>query len=90
MGLYVYRMDGGQRTPVPGAQDEDWPLQWSPDSRAVYVHHPGLLPRRVFRIDLATGERTLWKDLMPRHAGISAVAPVISRDGRAYLATGVR
>jgi hypothetical protein len=69
----------------------------------VYVHHPGLLPRRVFRIDLATGERTLWKELMPRDAaGISAVDPVISRDGRAYaysylrrledlyLATGVR
>jgi hypothetical protein len=31
----------------------------------VYVYRRGENPVRVFRIDLATGKRTLWKQISP-------------------------
>ena len=48
---------------------EDIPLQWSQDGRYVYTvtNVSGARPAAVdvFRVELVTGGRTLWKTLMP-------------------------
>ena len=48
---------------------DDIPLQWSQDGRFVYTvaNVSGARPAAVdvFRVELVTGGRTLWKTLMP-------------------------
>jgi hypothetical protein len=45
------------------------------------------LPARVFRLEIATGKKEHWKELMPSDgSGIVDIAPVIpSADGQAYV-----
>ncbi len=43
---------------------------------------------QVYRLDLATGRRELWKEFMPDPAGIFEVLPlVITPDGKSYAYT---
>ena len=46
-------------------------------------------PARVFRLDLETGTRVLWKELLPEDsAGVVTVARVhVTPDGRSYAYT---
>ena len=61
-------------------------LRFSDDGRAVFVTHPAGLPARIERVDIATGQRSLWKELMPiDRAGLVDVGYFqISADGRSY------
>ena len=47
---------------------------------------PGELPARVYRLDLATGRRELWRELMPPNpAGVLFIRPPhFSTDGKSY------
>jgi len=81
----IYSIDGGEPRPVPGLAPGDVPTQWSGDGRALYVFRREL-PYRVFRIDLQTGKRELWKETMPEDpAGILRVRRIlITPDGKSY------
>ncbi len=48
-GHFFYPVDGGERLPFAGPEDEEWPLQWSADGRYVYVdaHRVGHGPARA-------------------------------------------
>ncbi|MFY9550351.1 MAG: protein kinase, partial [Thermoanaerobaculia bacterium] len=95
--ITLYPTDGGEPRPVPGAVEGDVPLQWSADGRSLYIEQRLELssPARVFRLDLKTGERVLWKELFPEDsAGVIGVEPAypvrVTRDGRAYAYTYYR
>ncbi len=61
-------------------------MGWTPDGKSLYVGRRGEYPARIFRLDLASGKRELWKELSPPDpAGISNVAPpAIADDGMTY------
>jgi Tol biopolymer transport system component len=83
---FVYPLEGGEPSPIPGLAAEDRPVGWTADGRSLYVIAAGL-PARVFRVDPLTGRKELWKDLSPADAaGVYAIAPPrIVGDGRAYV-----
>jgi eukaryotic-like serine/threonine-protein kinase len=83
---WVYPVDGGDPRPVPGIEPWEALMCWSADSRALYVLQREGLPARVHRVDIATGRRELWKDLMPADpAGIDGIEALkMTPDGRAY------
>ncbi|HEY3204268.1 MAG TPA: protein kinase [Thermoanaerobaculia bacterium] len=85
--LYLYPVEGGEPRPIPGMAAEDWPAGWSADRRSVFVYQRRELPARVYRLDLATGRRELWRELQPDDAaGILSVAPIFpTPDGAAYV-----
>ena len=62
---FILPLDGGPRTPLKGLEPEDRLDQWSGDGRYLFVSRPRELPGKVFRIEIETGRRELWKDLMP-------------------------
>ena len=82
----IYSFAGESPVPVPEGQPNERPAGWSGDGRAVYVYRRGGSTAPVYRVDLATGKRELWKTInAPDPAGITGIAPVIVvMDGKAY------
>lgn len=84
--LYLYPVEGGEPTAIPGLAADDVPVRFSADGHSLFVHREGELPRKVYRFDLTTGRKELWKELMPADAaGLSGISRVVvTPDGRAY------
>jgi Tol biopolymer transport system component len=63
---YVCRLDEpAEPRPLSGYRDGDVPLQWSLDGRFLYVREAGNRALRLYRLDLASGAREFWKELVP-------------------------
>jgi serine/threonine protein kinase len=84
---YVYPVAGGEPQVVVGIEAGEQPIEWGADGKTIYLYKPGDLPARVYRLDLGTGHRTLWKELIPSDsAGVSRLGPiVITPDGKSCL-----
>ena len=84
--LYLYPVEGGEPTPLGNLTPEDEISAFSADGRSLYVSHRGEWPRRLYRFEIATGKKDLWKELIPADsAGLNTVdAPVVTPDGKAY------
>jgi eukaryotic-like serine/threonine-protein kinase len=75
---YLYPTSGGESSVIKGLNPGEQPIVWSADGHAVYVYQPGELPARVYRVELQTGQRTLWKQLMPSDpAGVENIGPIL-------------
>ena len=75
---YLYPVAGGEPRPIAGFNQGEQPVTWAGDGRSLYVYQPGELPARVYHVDLQTGQRTLWKELMPSDpAGVENIGPIL-------------
>ena len=90
--IYLYPVGGGEPKLVPGMQPGEFPTSWSADGRSLFVMARGQVPAQVFELNLATGQRTLWKTLEPADAaGIDTIGRVMtSLDDKTYLYSYVR
>jgi Tol biopolymer transport system component len=81
----VYSVQSGEGKPVPGLNPAEVAFGWTGDGKSVYVYRPAV-PALVYRLELSTGHRELWKELNPPDpAGINFIrTPHISADGKAY------
>jgi eukaryotic-like serine/threonine-protein kinase len=83
---YLYPLAGGEPAPVPGLDDDDAVDQRSADGRFLYVHRRGETPAKVYRLELATGKKELWRTLMPADAaGVSNIGPGPAPSGESYV-----
>ncbi len=84
--VYLYPTSGGEPTAIPGTTPEDTPTGWTGDGHSLYVYRRRELPARVHLLDITTGRKQLWRELMPTDsAGIAAIAPpVITSDASFY------
>lgn len=78
--LALFPLDGGAAKPIPLPQPEsgyyDW-VGWTADSKALYVYLDGALPMRIYRAEIATGNMTLLRDLMPAdRAGVVRISSI--------------
>ena len=75
---YLFPVAGGEPRLIPGLNAGEQPITFSSDSRSLYVYQPGELPALVNRLDLQTGQRTLWRQLMPSDpAGVETIGPIL-------------
>ena len=97
----LYPTQGGEGVPVPLLRPGDVPLQWSHQGRYVYTVRsgaaypwgPGLPAADVERVELATGDRILWKSLTPSDpVGVEVFADsvVITPDAQSYCYSYMR
>jgi dipeptidyl aminopeptidase/acylaminoacyl peptidase len=84
---YLYPVEGGDARPIPGFEEGEVPIAWTTDGKAMFVTRPGERPARIMRLDVTTGQRTLWKELMPLDsAGVQNIGPIrITPDGKSYV-----
>ncbi len=83
---YLYAVGGGEPTAIPGLVAGDIPCSWSADGGALLVRRRGEVPARIMLLDLRTGKKELWKELMPPDpAGVTTVSPVnVTPDWKSY------
>ncbi len=75
---YLYPVGGGEPRPLSGLNPGEQPITFSADGSSLYIYQPGELPARVNRLDIKTGQRTLWKELMPSDpAGVETLGPIL-------------
>jgi serine/threonine protein kinase len=84
---YLYSLTGAPTKSVPGLLPSEQPIEWSADSKSLYVYRPGEFPAKVSQLDLTTGTRTLWRSLAPADpAGVSQIGPIVmTPDGASYI-----
>jgi len=75
---YLYPVAGGEPRVIPGLNPGEQPITWTSDSKSLYIYQPGELPASVYRLDIQTGKRTLWKQLLPSDpAGVETIGPIL-------------
>jgi len=75
---YLYPVGGGEPRVINGLNPGEQPITFSSDGRSLYLYQPGELPAKVDRLDLQTGKRTPWKQLMPSDpAGVENIGPIL-------------
>jgi len=85
--IRIMPVKGGTPKAVPGVEPGEEPAGWTADGRSLYVFRPDAgTPTKVYLIDVAGGQRTLWKEIMPSDpAGIFGIEGlVVNPDGKSY------
>jgi hypothetical protein len=87
----LYPVDGGAPRPISGVAEGEDPLRFSGDGRWLYVRGSRALepPARCYRVEMATGHREGWRELMPADpAGVTGLGPIVlTEDGQTYAYT---
>jgi len=84
---YLYSTAGGDPRRISGFEDGEVPINWTSDGKGLFVTRPGDRPARITRLDVTTGQRAVWKELMPLdNAGVQNIGPIrITPDGKTYV-----
>jgi len=62
--IQLYPLDNGAPRPVPKLADGFAPLRWCQDN-SLMVYQGEDVPVKILRVNVATGEQTLWRELAP-------------------------
>jgi hypothetical protein len=83
---YLFPIGGGDPRLIPGLSDDDEISRWTSDQKSLYVFRHGEFPAKVVRLDLATGKREPWKDVLPNDpSGVVTITPILlTPDGKDY------
>jgi hypothetical protein len=86
-GIRLFPIDGGEPRDVAGGAPGEGLVQFTADGKALFVTNNFGPHARVFKLDLATGKRELWKDLAPPDpAGVVLIHSIhITPDERSYI-----
>jgi eukaryotic-like serine/threonine-protein kinase len=89
---YLYPVEGGEPSAIPGLVAGDIPASWTSDARSLLIGRRGEVPLKVFQLDLRTGRKELWRELMPPDpAGITTIGRIAATpDGKSYAYSYVR
>jgi hypothetical protein len=74
---------------VPGLTEADAVARWTGDARSVLAYRSAEIPCRLDRVDLATGQRRLFKEIAPAdRVGLLSLRGVfVTDDLRSYAYT---
>jgi hypothetical protein len=63
------------------------PVAWSSDGKSLFLVRYDRLPVPIYRFEIQTGKKTLWKELMPiDRAGLIRIERVIVAPDASFLA----
>jgi Tol biopolymer transport system component/predicted Ser/Thr protein kinase len=85
--VYLFPVGGGDPKLLVGTLPGEFPTDWSADGHSLFLITHAQIPAQVFRVDVVTGQRTLWKSLEPADAaGIDTIRGVLIGDNeKAYV-----
>jgi hypothetical protein len=82
----LYPVDGGEPLPIPGLLPGE-KLDWTPDPKFMYVNQSRQIPIKIYRLNIVTGQRQLFKEVSPLDVtGLCGMFNIkLSADGRGYI-----
>jgi eukaryotic-like serine/threonine-protein kinase len=86
--LTKYSIAGGTASAVAGTLADDLPLAWSPDGNWLWVLVGPRLAARIFRVDLRTGHRALWREVPNPDPAVTwgaSLRVTMSADGKKFI-----
>lgn len=88
----LYPAEGGQPRPVPSLKPEDHISGWAADSHSLFVYSSNEPTARIFRLNLATGRKTFWKEVAPLDATgfMTLNGALVNPDGRVCVLGYIR
>ena len=77
---------------MPGLTAQDEVIRWSADGRGLDVFRAADMPFRFERLDIASGRRTLVREVAPvdRTGVLRALGATVTDDSRAYAYRYIR
>lgn len=82
----VFDVDTQQAQPIAGIDPEDVVLRWSEDGNALLVSSTTLARAQIFRVDIASGKRTLLHTIdVEDKAGVTDLVVAVSPDEKTYV-----
>jgi Tol biopolymer transport system component len=86
-GHAMYPIHGGPVKAINGVTGDDYVDEWSSDGKYLFVHQRTQVPSNVFRVEIATGKRELYKQIAPPDpAGVESVIHFgLSKNGESYV-----
>jgi Tol biopolymer transport system component/predicted Ser/Thr protein kinase len=84
---YLFPVAAGDPRPINGLEAGDLPMCFTQDGRSLYVYRTGEVPAKVYKLEMATGKKTLWKQIVPLDpTGVSTIGPILmTPDGKTYV-----
>jgi serine/threonine protein kinase/Tol biopolymer transport system component len=84
---YLFPTSGGEPKLVNGMEPGDIPISFSSDGHSIYLYSTGEVPAKVYRLDLALGKKSVWKEIAPVDpTGVSTIGPILmTPDGKTYV-----
>jgi len=85
-GYWIYPVNGQSRWSFEGVEDGEVFASWSEDGRAVLTTVPDRAPFRVYRVDVRSGRRELWKVIEPSDpSGVCSASILLRPDGSSVM-----
>ncbi len=86
-GIRLFGVDGKETRDVAGGAPGEGIVQFTADGKSLFVTNHFASHARIFKLEIATGKRELWKDLTPADpAGVVLIQSIrITPDERAYI-----
>jgi Tol biopolymer transport system component len=90
--VFVIPLGGGESIPVIAAEPGELPIQWSSDSRSLYVYRPDEIPARIYEVSIAGDARRLFREIaVADPTGLEGrMTVVMTPDGKAYAYSFLR
>ena len=68
-------------------EEGEFPIQWSPDGRFLYIHRGGGFPAKIWKFELATRRRELLREIVPADvAGVTSIeSMMLTPDARTLV-----
>ncbi len=84
--IYLYPLDGGEPQPLAGLAKDDVPVRFDREGRSLYIYRLGEVPLKVYRYEISSGRKELWKEISPSDtAGLNSINRFVpTPDGQAY------
>ncbi len=84
---YMFPVSGGEAKPVNGMEPGDIPITFSSDGHSIFLYSTGEVPAKVYRLDLASSKKSVWKEIAPVDpTGVSTIGPILmTPDGKTYV-----
>jgi hypothetical protein len=84
---WLFPVNGGEPQPIPGVQANERIAGFAADGKSFFTYNFAGVPCVIARIDLATGKRAVWKQIVPADsAGVESIDGVrITPDAKSFV-----
>jgi len=87
--MVFYSLKGDVIKKAAGLQANEAPIRWAGDGNNVYVANGRQIPVVIYRVNLVTGQRTVWKEITPADISgiVGQISLIMSASGESYAYT---